>query len=134
MGRGHRKGMVEGNAKLMPRINEILGYDFTPHFADLWTEEGKDWEKHRKDYHRAITICLEENYYGRLSQWCEEHGIALTGHPAKSTDLGAQKYFHIPGQDSGMALCGTRQKSTGWSALNHGKKCFQCHGAPEPPP
>jgi hypothetical protein len=99
LGRGHRRGMVGGNAKLMPRINEILGYDFTSHFADLWTEDNKDWEKHRKNYKRAITICLEENYYGRLSQWCEDHGIALTGHPAGSMDLGAQKYFHIPGQD-----------------------------------
>jgi len=99
LGRGSKRGIVEGNAKLLPRINEILGYDFTPHFEDLWTEKSKDWEKHRKDYERAITICLEENYYGRLSQWCEDHGIALTGHPAKSMDLGAQKYFQIPGQD-----------------------------------
>jgi len=99
MGRSPKRGMVEGNAKLLPRINEILGYDFTPHFADLWTKAGKDWEQHRKDYERAITICLEENYYGRLSKWCENHGIALTGHPAQSMDLGAQKYFHIPGQD-----------------------------------
>jgi len=99
LGRGSRRGIVDGNAKLLPRINEILGYDFTPHFADLWTEDSKDWEKHRKDYDRAITICLEENYYGRLSEWCENHGIALTGHPAGSMDLGAQKYFQIPGQD-----------------------------------
>jgi hypothetical protein len=99
LGRGPKRGIVEGNAKLLPRINEILGYDFTPYFEDLWTEKSKDWEKHRKDYERAITICLEENYYGRLSKWCENHGIALTGHPAKSMDLGAQKYFQIPGQD-----------------------------------
>ena len=99
LGRGHLRGMVEGNGKLIPRINEILGYDFTPHFADLWTRDSRDWEQHRKDWERAVTICLEENYYGRLSQWCENHGIALTGHPAKSTDLGAQKYFQIPGQD-----------------------------------
>lgn len=99
LGRGARRGIVEGNAKLLPRINEILGYDITPHFADLWTKDGENWEKHRKDYERAITFCLEENYYGRLSKWCDDHGIALTGHPAKSMDLGAQKYFQIPGQD-----------------------------------
>jgi len=99
LGRGNRKGMVPGNAKLLPQINKILGYDFTPFFADLWFEDGADWEKHRTDYHRAIAICLEENYYGRLSKWCAEHGIALTGHPAGSMDLGAQKYFQIPGQD-----------------------------------
>lgn len=99
LGRGNKKGMVPGNANLLPQINKILGYDFTPFFADLWYEESADWEKHRTDYHRAVAICLEENYYGRLGKWCEEHGIALTGHPASSMDLGAQKYFQIPGQD-----------------------------------
>ena len=99
LGRGHRKGMFPGNASLLPRINRILGYDFTPFFADLWYEDSPEWEKHRTDYRRAVAICLEESYYGRLSQWCEDHGIALTGHPAGSMDLGAQKYFQIPGQD-----------------------------------
>ena len=99
LGRGNKKGMVPGNAKLIPQINKILGYDFKPYFADLWYENSPDWEKHRADYNRAIAICMEENYYGRLSKWCESHGIALTGHPAGSMDLGAQKYFQIPGQD-----------------------------------
>lgn len=99
LGRGNKKGMVPGNANLLKQINTILGYDFTPFFADLWYEDGTEWAKHRADYHRAIAICLEQNYYGRLSKWCEKHGIALTGHPAGSMDLGAQKYFQIPGQD-----------------------------------
>lgn len=99
LGRGNKKGMVPGNANLLPQINKILGYDFTPFFADLWYEDSTDWEKQRTDYHRAVAICLEENYYGRLGKWCENHGIALTGHPAGSMDLGAQKYFQIPGQD-----------------------------------
>ena len=99
LGRGSKKGVVPGNAKLLPQINKILGYDFTPYFSDLWYEDHENWEQHREDYHRAIAVCLEENYYGRLSQWCASHGIALTGHPAGSMDLGAQKYFQIPGQD-----------------------------------
>ena len=99
LGRGSKKGVMPGNAKLLPQINKILGYDFSPYFSDLWYEDHKDWEQHRKDYQRAITICLEDNYYSRLSRWCENHGIALTGHPAGSMDLGAQKYFQIPGQD-----------------------------------
>ena len=99
LGRGPIRGMKRGNAKLLPRINEILGYNFTPFLNDLWTEESENWEKHRKDYDLAITICLEENYYGRLSEWCASRNVALTGHPAGSMDLGAQKYFQIPGQD-----------------------------------
>lgn len=99
LGRGSKRGVIPGNAKLLPQINQILGYDFSPYFADLWYTDTKDWEQRRMDYERAITICLEENYYSRLSDWCEKHGISLTGHPAGSMDLGAQKYFQIPGQD-----------------------------------
>jgi hypothetical protein len=99
LGRGRKRGVMPGNAKLLPQVNKILGYDFTPYLSDLWYADSKDWKQHSHDYERAIAICLEENYYSRLSDWCQEHGIALTGHPAKSMDLGAQKYFHIPGQD-----------------------------------
>ncbi|MEZ5104994.1 MAG: glycosyl hydrolase [Draconibacterium sp.] len=99
LGRGNKKGMVPGNVNLVPQISKILGYDFTPFFADLWYEETPEWKQHRTDYHRAVAVCLEENYYGRLGKWCQDHDIALTGHPAGSMDLGAQKYFQIPGQD-----------------------------------
>ena len=99
LGRSPKKGMKPGNVNLLPQINEILGYDFTQFFADLWYSEGQDWKQRRIDYERAIAICLEENYYRLLSEWCVNHGVALTGHPAKSMDLGAQKYFDIPGQD-----------------------------------
>lgn len=40
-----------------------------------------------------------EVYYGKLSIWCETHGIALMGHPHQSDDIEVQRYFHIPGQD-----------------------------------
>ncbi|MBL7735874.1 MAG: hypothetical protein JNL51_10460 [Chitinophagaceae bacterium] len=99
LGRGNIPGMIPGNARLLPQINQILGYDFQPFFADLWYEEGEDWRQRRKDYERAISVCLEENYYRRLSEWCERHHIDLTGHPMQSMDLGAERYFQIPGQD-----------------------------------
>ncbi len=42
---------------------------------------------------------MAESYYVPLSQWCEDHQIALTGHPARSGDIGLLDYFQIPGQD-----------------------------------
>jgi hypothetical protein len=99
LGRGRKRGVMEGNANLFPQVERILGYDFTPYLSDLWYSDSDEWEKHSHDYERAMVICLEENYYSRLSEWCKDHGIGLTGHPAKSMDLGAQKYFQIPGQD-----------------------------------
>lgn len=50
-------------------------------------------------YHRLIKRHLRETFYARLSKWCEEHGIALMGHPAESDDIEEELYFHIPGQD-----------------------------------
>ncbi|HPF01952.1 MAG TPA: hypothetical protein P5180_00375 [Bacteroidales bacterium] len=99
LGRGGARGLVPGNASLLPQINRILGYDITPFLADLWYADNPDSRKHRTDYHRAINICLEENYYKRLGNWCYLHGISLMGHPAGSMDIGTERYFQIPGQD-----------------------------------
>jgi hypothetical protein len=99
LGRGGARGIVPGNSKLLDQINKILGYDFKPYLADLWFTDGTDWKKHRADYNRAINICLEENYYKRLSDWCAGHSISLMGHPAGSMDIGTERYFQVPGQD-----------------------------------
>ena len=99
LGRSSARGVVPGNASLLPQINRVLGYDFTPFLADLWYDDNPDSKKHRNDYNRAINVCLGENYYRRLGEWCKDHKIALMGHPAGSMDIGAQRYFQMPGQD-----------------------------------
>ncbi len=99
LGRGPEKGIMPGNAALLTQINRILGYDFTPFLSDLWYDEHPDSRKHQIDYDRAINICLEENYYRLLGDWCSNHGISLMGHPAGSMDIGTERYFQIPGQD-----------------------------------
>ncbi len=50
-------------------------------------------------YRKLIKKRLREVFYGRLSEWCGSHGIALMGHPAESDDIEEELYFHIPGQD-----------------------------------
>src|SRR5664280_1473002 len=99
LGRSSARGVVPGNASLLPQIKRILGYDITPFLADLWYNDNPDSKIHRSDYNRAINICLEENYYKRLGNWCFLHNISLMGHPAGSMDIGAERYFQIPGQD-----------------------------------
>jgi hypothetical protein len=99
LGRSSARGVLPGDASLLPQIKKILGYDITPFLADLWYNDNPDSKKHQSDYNRAINICLEENYYQRLGNWCRNHGIALMGHPAGSMDIGAERYFQIPGQD-----------------------------------
>lgn len=93
------RGAVPGTTGILEHVNAKLGYDFTPHLPALWYRDEPDAERYRRDYHRALQARLEETFYRPISQWCESHGIALTGHPAAPDDIGHLRYFHIPGQD-----------------------------------
>ena len=99
LGRSSISGTVPGNISLLPQIKQILGYDITPFLADLWYNDNSDSKRHRADYSYAVNICLADNYYKRLSNWCKDHGISLMGHPAGSMDIEDERYFQIPGQD-----------------------------------
>ncbi|MDQ0207656.1 glycosyl hydrolase [Alkalicoccobacillus murimartini] len=65
----------------------------------LWLDTGEQTEQIRHTYERAVNQRLSTVYYLKLAEWCESHSLALTGHPAASTDIGLLKHFHIPGQD-----------------------------------
>jgi hypothetical protein len=92
-------GPVPGTTGILKEVNRILGYDFTPHLADLWYHDHADSALRRAEYLRAVSLRLEETYYRPLGQWCANHGTALAGHPSASTDIGVERYFQIPGQD-----------------------------------
>jgi hypothetical protein len=99
LGRGSAEEMVPGNESLLSQISKITGYDIKPFLSDLWYNDLPGSAKHRIDYFTALNICLEENYYSRLGKWCRDHGTSLLGHPSGSMDIGAERYFQIPGQD-----------------------------------
>lgn len=50
-------------------------------------------------YEEAIARRELEVYYQSLHRFCEEHGIALMGHPHRGDDIDCESCFHIPGQD-----------------------------------
>lgn len=99
LGRSQERGVVPGTTGILEHVNRILGYDFTPHLPALWHEAEPEASHYRREYLRAVSLRLEETYYQPLYDWCSQHGIALTGHPAKGDDIGPLRYFHIPGQD-----------------------------------
>jgi hypothetical protein len=99
MGRSKERGVQPGTTGILGHVERILGYDFTPHLPALWDDAEPDAERLRADYEHALNRRLEETYYATLSQWCQDHGTQLMGHPAEPTDLGLERYFHVPGQD-----------------------------------
>lgn len=99
LGRRVEKGAVPGNSELLKRVGAILKKDFTEYLPALFYDDEPDAASIRAEYNRALNKILEETYYIQISDWCADHGIALTGHPAKPDDIGHLRYFQIPGQD-----------------------------------
>jgi hypothetical protein len=99
LGKCREKGVRPGTAGIVAHVNRILGYDFTPHLPALWFDDEPDAQRHRADYARAIRRRMEETWYAPLSGWCASKSVALCGHPDRGDELGAQRFFHIPGQD-----------------------------------
>jgi hypothetical protein len=96
--RGER-GMMPGTTGILEHVNASLGYDFTEHLPALWYDDEPDAALHRRNYQRALQARLEQTFYRQISNWCDAHGVCLTGHPAGPDDIGQLRYFQIPGQD-----------------------------------
>ena len=96
--RGER-GMMPGTTGILEHVNAFLGYDFTEHLPALWYDDELDAASYRRDYNRALQARLEQTFYRQISNWCDAHGVCLTGHPAGPDDIGQLRYFQMPGQD-----------------------------------
>ena len=100
LGKTRERNLVQpGTTGILPHVNRLLGYDFTPHLPALWHDDEPGAKLHKQDYLRAIRQRLQETWYAPLSRWCDDHGVALCGHPARGDEIAALRYFHIPGQD-----------------------------------
>lgn len=74
---------VDDALVLLPSL--FVAYDDDHGFADL--------------FDRTVADRLSRVYYGAQRRWCDNHGIALTGHPSAPNELTALDNFTWPGQD-----------------------------------
>ncbi len=126
-------------------LEQQLGYDFRPHLAALWDDAHRDAEVYRRHYRAALTSRLHETFYAPYSQWCADHGVMLTGHPSGGDDIGALRFFQLPGQDvvwrylepntpkalegeqSTMGKCGSSAQRH-YGRKRNGNECFGAYG------
>lgn len=100
LGRRSKRGLRPWTIGFLGQINDILGYDFTPMLPLLWLDAPDGLARAaRQDFEFAVAETLNEHYYRPISEWCEAHGVALTGHPSGGGEMRPQVYFHQPGQD-----------------------------------
>jgi len=99
MGRGAKRGLKPWTDGLADEFRQKKGYDLFPLLPALWKDTGPRTGRIREDYEDVVAQRLNKSFYKQLSDWCAEHRIALTGHPAGSDDIGPLRYFQLPGQD-----------------------------------
>ncbi|MEJ5171216.1 MAG: hypothetical protein WHU10_09520, partial [Fimbriimonadales bacterium] len=99
LGRCREKDIQPGTREVLPHARRLAGEDPLPHLPALWFNDHPQARRWRTLWRRACSMRMEETYFARLRRWCDEHGIELTGHPARPDDMAALRFFHIPGQD-----------------------------------
>jgi hypothetical protein len=99
LGRGARRGLQPWTAGFERYFEQRRGYSLLLWLPALFHDVGPRTPAIRQDYRLTLAGRLNETYYRPLSTWCEEHGIALTGHPAGAAEIEPLRYFQIPGQD-----------------------------------
>lgn len=97
------------------------GYSILDYIPELiWELPNGNVSAHRYRYHNFVSDLFAQSYFQTLYQWCEEHGILLTGHAVEESTLWSQtraigeamrcyQYLHIPGID---ILCDAREYLT----------------------
>ena len=101
MGRGPKRGPdpIPYTPGLLDDVQGRWDGDVRRWLPALWLDCGPRTAEFRRAYDRAVHDRIERVFYAAQSRWCAEHGIALTGHPQQSNEMGALRHFHWPGQD-----------------------------------
>lgn len=94
--RVHLHAWTEG---FLERLQQTWEGDVTLWLPALWLDCGPRTADFRLAYHKTEQALLNEAFYQPVSEWCERHGLALTGHCAHSNEMGTLRYFQWPGQD-----------------------------------
>ena len=80
-------------------LQDYLSGGGTVENLPLLFEDCPESEDARRLFRRAVNKRLNHVFYAQLSDWCHEHHIVLTGHPALSADIALEEHFDWPGQD-----------------------------------
>ena len=105
---------TDGFEELFMKVN---GYSIIDKLPELFFDIG-DYIKTRLDYWKTITKLFVESFTKQLYEWCDRHGLSLTGHFLAEDDLISQlvvgsvmphyEYMQIPGIDHlGLQIWGS---------------------------
>lgn len=105
----HQDVKIPYTQKFGAAFKKANGYDLFDKLADL-VYESDTAKKTRYDYFNTLSEIFATSFSKTIGEWCDNNGIALTGHMMQEDNLDIQtrwigeamrhyKYFGIPGMD-----------------------------------
>jgi hypothetical protein len=102
-------GTLTWTHDLSLEFEQRRGYSLLPCLPALWESVGA-YTQVRLDYWKTIAELLFERFFGKIANWCEQHGVMLTGHlhyeewmftmtRNSVSPFSALQPFHVPGAD-----------------------------------
>ncbi len=79
--------------KLLDEFKKRRGYEAAKYLPLLFSENSEEALKFRWDYYRTLSELVAENYTGQIGKFCDEHGIAMSGHLLFEEDISKHPIF-----------------------------------------
>ncbi len=114
---------IDPGAKLLPRVpwcydmperyRERYGEDLLAQRRSLFTGQGEDDRRVRRQFWSLVADLIADRYFGALERWCEQRGVASTGHSLWEEAI----LHHVPLEGNGLKCLG-RMQIPGLDLLN----------------
>ena len=75
-------------------FREKKGYDLKPYYYALFFSQAEQACYVRQDYYEVLTDVYANAFYGQIQDWCEDHGIASSGHLLLEENILDHVIFH----------------------------------------
>ena len=106
---------IDPNVKLLPRVpwcydmpqryQERFGEDLIPQRRSLFIGNSEEDRRVRRQFWSLVADLIADRYFGALESWCEERGVASSGHSLWEE----QVLHHVPLEGNGLKCLGRMQ-------------------------
>jgi len=79
---------------LLGSFQSMKGYDLRPHLFQLFYSTTEEARYARQAYYEVVTELYTEAFYRQILRWCQEHGIASSGHIMAEETLLSHVTYH----------------------------------------
>ena len=94
-------------------FEQKFGYDLRPYLPLIYNDKSDEATRLRSHFYAHVGDLVSENFFGQVQEWCEAHGITMSGHLL----LEEQMVYHVPVYGNYMQ-CSSNMGYAGFDVLS----------------